>query len=281
MTPINNPLKQFFRQPAIYIRLPSEGNFWPEGSLDMPVNLEIPVYPMTAIDEITYRTPDALYNGSAVVNVIQSCIPAIRNAWNTPSIDLNAILIGIRIASNGHDLEVSSTCPSCATAQEYSVDLRTMLDKLGSPDFQTSLKEGDLEFYFQPLNFEDQNQINIKQFEQQRTIALLNSNNEIPDDEKMRILQDTLLAITRITGEAIVKAINAIKTPTALVMEKEFIQEWLENCDRAVFNRIRDHIISLREASDLQPMNLKCPNCNHEYSQNVILDAASFFEFAS
>ena len=71
-----NPLKQFFRQPAIYMRLPSQGEYWPEGSIALPENKELPVYPMTAIDEITYRTPDALFNGQAVVNVIKSCVPA-------------------------------------------------------------------------------------------------------------------------------------------------------------------------------------------------------------
>lgn len=60
MTQSANPLKQFFRQPAIYLRLPSNGDFWPAGSLQMTPNSELPVYPMTAIDEITYRTPDAL-----------------------------------------------------------------------------------------------------------------------------------------------------------------------------------------------------------------------------
>ena len=112
MTQSANPLKQFFRQPVIYLRLPSNGEFWPEGSLIMPANRELPVYPMTAIDEITYRTPDALYNGQAVINVIQSCIPNIRNAWGMPAIDTNAILVAIRIASYGHELEHSTRSPS-------------------------------------------------------------------------------------------------------------------------------------------------------------------------
>jgi hypothetical protein len=88
----NNPLQQYFRQPAIHIKLPSNGEFYPNGSLDMPPTGEIPVYPMTAIDEITYRTPDALFNGQAVVSVIQSCIPNIKDAWASPATDVNAIL---------------------------------------------------------------------------------------------------------------------------------------------------------------------------------------------
>jgi hypothetical protein len=69
---------------------------------------------MTAIDEITYRTPDALFSGQAVVNVIHSCVPSIKNAWHAPVADLNSILVAIRIASYGHELEIETTTPSYA-----------------------------------------------------------------------------------------------------------------------------------------------------------------------
>ena len=39
-----NPLSAFMRQPKIYIRLPSGGNYWPEGSIEIPETGELPVY---------------------------------------------------------------------------------------------------------------------------------------------------------------------------------------------------------------------------------------------
>ena len=93
MTQSANPLKAFFRQPAIYLKLPSNGAYWPEDAIEFPTNRELPVYPMTAVDEITYRTPDALFSGQSVVNVIESCIPNIKNAWSAPFVDVNSILI--------------------------------------------------------------------------------------------------------------------------------------------------------------------------------------------
>ena len=77
----NNPLKQYFRRPSVYMKLPSNGQGYPEGSLEMPENGELPVYPMTAIDEITARTPDALFNGTAVAELITSCVPNIKDPW--------------------------------------------------------------------------------------------------------------------------------------------------------------------------------------------------------
>jgi hypothetical protein len=92
---MTNPLSQYFRQPSIYIKLPSGGQFYPPGALDMPPNGELPILPMTAVDEITYRTPDALYNGVATVDVIRSCVPNIIDPWCIPVIDVDPLLIAI------------------------------------------------------------------------------------------------------------------------------------------------------------------------------------------
>ena len=84
MTNPNNPLRQYFRRPAIYITLPSKGKYYPIGAVEIPEGGEIPVYPMTAIDEITSKTPDALFNGTAIAELIKSCIPAIKDPWAIP-----------------------------------------------------------------------------------------------------------------------------------------------------------------------------------------------------
>ena len=69
--PTGNPLAKHFRQPSIYIKLPSEGVWYDESIITISESGEVPVYPMTALDEITYRTADALFNGlieSGLVN---------------------------------------------------------------------------------------------------------------------------------------------------------------------------------------------------------------------
>ena len=43
-----NPLKKYFRQPKVYITLPSKGKFYTDGTLNLPENGELPVYAMTA-----------------------------------------------------------------------------------------------------------------------------------------------------------------------------------------------------------------------------------------
>ena len=280
MTPNSNPLRQFFRQPAIYITLPSRGEFWPQGSLEMPANGELPVYPMTAIDEINYRTPDALFNGSAVANVIQSFIPAIRDAWKVPHIDLDSILIAIRIASYGTNMDLSTTCPACSSVNDYQLDLRHVMDNIGVPDYSTPLKLGDLEIAFRPVAYDVQTQLNNMQYEQQRTLAQV-QNADMTEEEKVKIMNGALTEISKITINIIANTVTAIKTPTALVTETNFILEFLQNCERGYFVAVRDHAIMLREQSELKPLKVVCDDCKHEYNQTFTLDQASFFEAAS
>ena len=275
-----NPLQQFFRQPAVYLRLPSGGQFWPQGSLDMPPNNEIPVLPMTAVDEITYRTPDALFNGAAVVNVIQSCCPNIKDAWKAPGTDVNAILVAIRIASYGADMELESTCPACEEKSDYTLNLTSVLDNMPKPNFGEMVRRGDLEVYFKPIDYFNQNQINLLQFEQQKVLQILPTA-DVPENQKVESINKALIEITKITIKAIKDSIAGIRTPQALVSDPNHIEEFLNNCDRTLFNAIRDHAIKLRTESEIRPMKMKCTSCSHEYDQNISLDESNFFAPAS
>jgi hypothetical protein len=276
----NNPLKQYFRQPSIYIKLPSQGKNYPAGALTMPPTGELPVYPMTAIDEITYRTPDALYNGQATINVIQSCIPDIHDAWAIPATDVDTLLIAIRIASYGHDMEFGTTCPACNHSSEQSIDLRTVLDSIRTADYTQTVNAGDMEIFFKPLNYRHLNNNNQLQYENQKLLQML-PDSGIPEVEKMTALNDALKKITNITVMALAQSIAAVKTPQATVFEPEYIEEMLKNCDSKLFNQIRDFILELKASSEMQPLKLVCDECNHKYEQSITLDMASFFGYAS
>jgi hypothetical protein len=276
----NNPLKSYFRQPAIYLRLPSGGKFYPPGAINMPANGELPVYPMTAIDEITYRTPDALFNGSAVVSVIQSCVPDILDPWAIPTQDVDSILVSIRIASYGHNMEIATTCPACSNDAEYGLDLRTVLDQIKSPNYEQSMKYRDMEIFFKPLTYKNLNENNAMQFEEQKLLSIL-PDADVAEDVKMNALSDALKKITSITVKALCQSISAVKTPTALVSEPEYIEEMLQNCDRTLFNQLRDHIIKIKGMAELQPVHVKCRECSNEYDQSITLDMTNFFGGAS
>jgi hypothetical protein len=144
MPSINNPLRQYFRRPSLYLKLPSGTQAYTPDVVDYPETGELPIFPMTAIDEITSRTPDALFNGSAIVDLIKSCVPAIKNPWAITNIDLDAVLIGIRAASEGTEMEITSICPACNEDSKYGVNLINILAGFRPGNYDEELKINDL-----------------------------------------------------------------------------------------------------------------------------------------
>jgi len=271
----HNPLQQYFRRPAVYISLPSKGIGYNPEDLDMPENLELPVYPMTAIDEITARTPDALFNGSAVVDLIKSCVPNIKNPWAIKSTDMDAILIGIKAASDSETLEIDTKCPKCESESTYGISLLAVLGTFTAGDYETPLEVGDLKFKFRPLTYKEMNQASMGQFEVQR---FFNSVMEIEDqDKRNQATKEALEKITYLTMEILSKTIEYIETPTMRVDDSEYILDFMKNCDNKIYNAIKDYSTKLREGTEIKPAYIKCHNCKHEYEQSYTINPTDFF----
>ena len=47
-----NPLSGYFRSPKLYVKLPTGGKFYTKDVVEYPDAGELPVFPMTAKDEI-------------------------------------------------------------------------------------------------------------------------------------------------------------------------------------------------------------------------------------
>ena len=156
----NNPLAGYFRQPKHYLSLPSGGRWYPPGSLEWSATGELAVYPMTASDEIALKTPDALFSGQSTIDVIQSCVPAIKDAWQIPSVDLDAVLIAIRIATYGANMEISPTCPKCQSISTYQTDLKQALAQCMGKKWADLLEIMGLKIAVRPLSYR---QISLKQ----------------------------------------------------------------------------------------------------------------------
>lgn len=277
---MSNPLQRYFRQPAIYITLPSKGKFYPPGTLEPTPNDEYPVYPMTAMDEITYRTADALFNGSAIVNVIKSCVPNIKDPWSMPQMDLDSILIGIRIATYGHELEFESKCPSCNEENNYGVDLRIMLDQITPPDYSKTVVDGDIEIYFKPMSYKTQNASSLAQFEDQKLLEVVPTA-DLPEEQKIQMINEAFVKLGALNLNSIADSISLIKAGDDVVDNHAFILEFVQNCDRSVFNKIRDYFQALRKDSAMKPLQIECRDCGHKYESPFTLDVASFFALNS
>jgi hypothetical protein len=271
----NNPLLKHFRQPAIYLRLPSGGRFWNPKSLDLPESNDVPIYPMTIKDEITIKTPDALMNGQGVVDVIQSCCPSIKNAWDVPSVDLDAIFIAIRIASYGPDMDIDTVCPHCQEENRHVVKLVELLDGIRSPDYSSVELDG-LVFEFKPQTFKNYNDANLVGYEQQKLIAAI-TDSGLSDDQKVEQFNTIFPRLTDMNATNVVNNIQAIITNGTQVTERHHIKEFIMNCDRKTFAEIKETVDRLSAEIKIKPLTAQCASCTKEYTQELTFDQANFF----
>jgi hypothetical protein len=271
----NNPLKQYFRRPGIYLKLPSGGLGYEHNVINMPETKELPVYPMTAIDEITSKTPDALYNGTAVVDIIKSCVPAINNPWKLSTVDLDAVLVAIKIATNGSEMEIETTCPSCTEDYKYGINLSLVLNGFKAGDYESGLVIDNLKIKFKPLDYKALSESSVKQFEIQKSIMTIDRMEDGPDREAKSM--DLLKVITESTLAVLVNTIDCIITPETIVNDRNFILDFLQNTDKKTFDAIRDQSVKLRESTQTQPLKIKCVSCSHDYNQSFTLNVSDFF----
>ncbi len=277
-----NPLQKYFRQPKVYITLPSKGRFYKPGAVEFPENGELAVYPMTAKDELTLKTPDALLNGQATVDVIQSCIPAIKDAWQMPSIDLDAALIGIRIATYGEKLELTTRVPVINEEREYSVDCRTLLNKLITSEFEDTIAYNDMTVKIRPLNYREFTTSSIKTFEEQRIFSLVNDEN-MSEEEKLAKFNQSFKKLTELTVETMGKTIVSITIDDTTVTDRSHIQEFLSNTEKGFYSAIIEHIETQREKFTIEPLKVECSDEDVErgapesFEIPITFDQSNFF----
>lgn len=271
----SNPLSKHFRQPAIYLELPSKGKYWVEDGLILPLNNELPVYPLTAKDEITLRTPDALLNGNGVVDVIHSCVPNIKNAWSMPSIDVDAVLIAIRIASYGHLMDFDSTCPHCKHENTFELDLRDFLSSLKSPNFEDLFKTNEVEIKFQPQPYFLVSKINVSTFTQNKLIAAIDALED--GDLKNSKLSEHMNTLIDLNYDSLTNSTELIVCDGITVTDKSHIKEFYQNIDSKALSKVQSHLEQLIDNSSIKPKEATCQECQKLYQLNFVFDYSSFF----
>jgi len=278
-----NPLKKYFRQPKVFTTLPSKGEFYPPGVLDMPETGELPVYAMTAKDELIIKTPDALLNGQATVDVIKSCIPAIKDPWKMPSVDLDACLVAIRIATYGETLSLTTRVPVTGEERDFSVDLRQVLNQLVTPTFEHKLKINDIQVELRPLTYKEFTESNLKTFEEQRIFSLVNDE-ELEDSEKLSRFATSFKKLTSITINMLSKSIAKLQVGDDEVTNQIHIEEFIDNVDKEFFKGVTDHLEEQRKKFAIEPIKVKSNDEDikagvpKEWEVPVTFDQSNFFE---
>ncbi len=279
----SNPLNKYFRQPAVFVTLPSGGDY-PPHVLTPSQTGEFGVQPMTARDEIIFKTPDALMNGQGIVDVIQSCVPNIKDAWQISNYDLDSILIAIRIATYGETMSINFTVPGTTEKVDHTLNLPSLLEQIKTVAVKNEvvLKDG-LKITVRPLTYRDMTTTALKTFTQQKLYSTV-QNAELAPEERVKRFNESFKALTDLSHTILLKNVSRITTiEGAEVTDPIQIKEFVEKANAVLIKELQDKLIELRTQGAVQPIKLKATEeqikkgAPASYEIPVTFDTANFF----
>jgi hypothetical protein len=279
-----NPLSGYYRQPKIYIRLPSGGKYWKRGSLEVTESGEYPVYSMTAKDELVLKTPDALMNGESTATMMSSCIPHIKNAFDCPSIDLDTILVAIRIATFGERLTITSKVPNTELTKDFDINLVELLDRLQQREYPEKFTIDDFTFTMEPTTYKLFTDMSLLRFEEQRKLQQIQGNDKMDDKEKLKLFNASFSKLTNIAVDLVISQIKSVQyLSDQPVTDKSHIKDFFENVEGTLYERIQKYIEELKEEFTIPDFDVTATpeeieaGAPETYKVPVSFDQSNFF----
>jgi len=281
-----NPLAGHFRSPKLYTALPSLGRYYSSDIVEMPETGELPVYPMTAKDELIMKNPDALLNGEAIAQVVASCIPQIKQPRKLLSNDIDALLIAIQGATYGDDMEVSGTCDKCSEqiTSVVSVEgaLGTMTKLEDSYKFST---DTGLLVEIKPFSYETSVKAGVANFRSERS---LQSVAEITDEvERIHAFNSSFIELSQLNFDIMVDSVASItiqepEGDNIVVDDVNNIRDFLENCESKVGKQIEEFITEISGIGVQKNILMSCEKCGteeepYEFEAQVNFNPVNFF----
>lgn len=270
-----NPLQKYFRQPKLFISLPSKGVYYPQGSFLGDSN-NVPIFAMTGMDEVMMKTPDALFNGEATIKVIESCCPYIKNGKQVPSLDIDTILVSIRMATFGENMTIGHVCKNCGAENDFDIDLRTVIDHYSGITFDGVVPLNLLTVTLRPLTYQEMSDFNVENFKLQRMLAKL-ADAELEEAERRKYVDEIYEKLADIQLSLILASIEDIQTPDGPVDDKTYIKEWLKNITRDEYDIIKSKLEDNKTKWSIPKQKIKCSECSTEDEIEVAMDQSNFF----
>jgi len=276
-----NPLQGFYRAPRLYTQLPSKGKFYSDQVIDMPENGELPIFPMTSKDEMIMKNPDALLNGEAVAQVIQSCVPAVKKPRELLSNDVDALLIAMQGATNGDDIDVTGQCPKCKEEVTSVGSIESALESMTTLEETYSFEtDNGLSIEVRPFTYESSVKAGIANFQTTRSLQNIQSIND--EMEQLKAFNTNFIQIAALNFDLMVDSVASIKGKDAegddfVVTDKKSIREFMENCDAKIGRAIEENIAEVNKIGVEKKVLLECEKCNEQFEQEINFDPVNFF----
>lgn len=281
MAQTQNPLSGYYRSPKLYTRIPSMGKFYSEDIIDFPESGELPVFSMTAKDEMIMKNPDALLNGEAVAQIIHSCVPAVKQPRKLIGNDVDVLLIAVQAATYGDEVDVEAECPKCKQSVSAVASIEDALDTMATIEkayeFDT---DSGLTITVRPFTYDSTVKAGIANFKTTRSLQSLST---ITDEmEQLKAFNKNFIQIASLNFDLIVDSVSAISGKDAdgekfVVTDSNNIREFLENCESKVGKQIEKEIAEVNKIGIDKNKQMMCSECNETFSTEIGFDPVNFF----
>ena len=278
----NNPLKGRFRAPKSYTRIPSNGSFYSPEVIDITDTGEYPVFAMTSKDEIMMRNPDALLNGESVAQVIASCVPAVKKPRELLGADVDALMVAIQGATYGDTISMEVNCPECGNTTQSATSVSALLSTMQPVPENVKIKtDDDLTITIKPVTYETSIAAGVQNFQSTRSLQSIAN---IEDDmERLKAFNDSYMKLAQINFMVLVDSVHSIsgiddEGEHFVVADRPNIQEYLENCETAVGNKITESVTELNQAGIQKNVTVQCTEeqCGHVFDSALEFDPVNF-----
>lgn len=302
-------LNNYSRKPVMYVTIPSNGVF--NDDLVLSSTKEVGIMPQTLLNEVSLQNPEELLNGEALIKLIKDCTDINVDPKELPKVDIDHLLVAIRVATHGDVEEYELTCSKCGNTHTYSHNVGVMLAK------STSYQEGDniVEFkieypdayrkfkaYLRPFSYGTVLASEHSNFNHRQELLALNESvksiNETTSEQEIIEMRDKIYKqmneLYQKLGENFVEYHSKDITKVEVYIldddgnevelegsetEHEEIKAWFKSLSKKHYDLIKEKFNHLNHIGIDDLMEFKCPEeeCGHTWVETFEVNRTDFF----
>lgn len=303
--------------PPISLGLPTLGRFYDEDMLDVDADpTDLLVRPLSIVDEQNFRDPFLLSTGKALPKMIRNTCPGILKPADLAEIDVEALLIAIRIVSFGSHMNIKHICQNpalkdglsdetakgknlkdedifkCRAENPIDVDLNEFILRYAPftdemfEKFRITLGRVGQTVMLRPMPYSASVEMMMKTIKTQTEFERFAENNS---EEDVAFDEDMIEAYSRMVNEtnqtnvkSLADSILNVTTRSGIqVSDRDKIRDWLTSIPiedaHQITDRVNEIMLSLKE---LNRLTYQCPSCGYENTIYVQMDPQKLFTLA-
>lgn len=276
-----NPLTKYYRVPGLNVHLPTKGAYMPANYIEFDMDGTIPIFPMRAEDEYLLKNADSLLSGHALQKLLESCVPAIKKTSLVSAPDLDVLLLAIRAATFGEEMEVQAKCPKCGHDNAFNCNLPAVLGTLRELPPENPVRlSNDLVACVRPYNFQNATQLNLVTYQETRKVQAVELSMDATEDDKVAQMNASMDIISKLQSAILGSCVIKIITPDGEVTNPLHIAEFMRNIRSTWVTAISKKLSELNENYGIdKTVKAVCQKtgCGEEWTTNIEFDPSSFF----